>query len=91
VPLRIIADDLWARVKGGQGIIRKNMQSAKEMRQQPLNGPPGQISFRTVEVWLLRWVPMMNKTKYGCAAARNKGTYDNRQLIKQLEARVLNG
>ena len=36
---------------------------------------------------------LMNKTKYGCAAARNKGTCNNRQLIKreEVEARVLNG
>jgi site-specific DNA recombinase len=35
----------------------------------------------------------MNKTKYGCAAARNKGTCDNRLLIKRedVKARVLEG
>jgi len=27
----------------------------------------------------------MSKTKYGCAAARNKGTCSNRALIKQTD------
>ncbi|MCK8464450.1 hypothetical protein MUY35_11355 [Aliiroseovarius sp. S1339] len=35
----------------------------------------------------------MNKSKYGCASARNKGTCDNRLLIKrkEVEDRVLKG
>ena len=35
----------------------------------------------------------MNKTKYGCASARNKGTCDNRKLIKcdHVEERILSG
>ena len=34
---------------------------------------------------------LMNKFKYGCATARNKGTCKNRRLIKRIdvEARVL--
>ncbi|WP_282569274.1 zinc ribbon domain-containing protein [Aliiroseovarius sp. S1339] len=36
---------------------------------------------------------LMNKSKYGCASARNKGTCDNRLLIKrkEVEDRVLKG
>jgi site-specific DNA recombinase len=36
---------------------------------------------------------LMNKFKYGCATARNKGTCKNRRLIKRedVEARVLGG
>ncbi|PTV93646.1 hypothetical protein C8J27_11311 [Rhodobacter aestuarii] len=35
----------------------------------------------------------MNKVKYGCSAARNRGTCENRQLIhrEQIEERVLTG
>ncbi|SNR87074.1 Recombinase zinc beta ribbon domain-containing protein, partial [Puniceibacterium sediminis] len=36
---------------------------------------------------------LMNKTKYGCSAARNKGTCDNRKLIhrERVETRILDG
>ena len=36
---------------------------------------------------------LMNKTKYGCSAARNKGTCDNRKLIhrESVETRILDG
>lgn len=94
--LRILDDDLWTRVKDRQGIIRTCVMDARSNDANPLNeGHRAKCLFSG----MLKCgccsgsYTLMNKTKYGCATARNKGTCKNRRLIKRedVEARVLGG
>ncbi|WP_439118288.1 recombinase family protein, partial [Nereida ignava] len=94
--LRIIDDALWARVKDRQQCIRDSLVSTTAKGRNGLN-----TAHRPVYLFsgLLKCgscggsYTLMNKTKYGCASARNKGTCDNRALIKRdvVEERVLGG
>ena len=94
--LRIIDDDLWSRVKERQDSIRANIVTTHATSTNNLN-----TSHRAKYLFsgLLKCgccsgsYTLMNKTKYGCATARNKGTCSNRALIKRtdVEARVLVG
>ena len=94
--LRIVDDDLWSRVKDRQSSIRGNVITTKARTGNGLN-----TSHRAKYLFsgLLKCgccggsYTLMNKTKYGCATARNKGTCSNRSLIKRtdVESRVLDG
>lgn len=97
--LRLITDALWESVKRRQGAIRSEMVNA---RHSPLSGgnPLGTARRPTyLFSGLLKCgccgasYTLMNKTKYGCSAARNKGTCDNRKLIHRelVEMRILDG
>lgn len=60
-----------------EGVLFVVMEQGLQPSQR---GAPRQLSvFRNVEVRVL-W-GLMNKTKYGCATARNNGTCKNRRLI----------
>ncbi len=94
--LRILDEDLWTRVKDRQGSIRANVLEARSKNDNPLNeGHRAKYLFSG----MLKCgccggsYTLMNKFKYGCATARNKGTCKNRRLIKRIdvEARVLGG
>ena len=95
--LRLIDDDLWQRVKIRQGAIRSTLTDA----QRSNNSNPLGTARRAKHLFsgLLKCgccggsYTLMNKTKYGCASARNKGTCENRKLIKRddVELRLLDG
>lgn len=95
--LRLIEDALWHRVKLRQGAIRETLTDA----QRSKNSNPLGTTRRAKHLFsgLLKCgccggsYTLMNKTKYGCASARNKGTCDNRKLVKRdhVEERILNG
>ncbi len=95
--LRLIEADMWQRVKQRQGVIRATLSDA----QQTNDSNPLARAKRTKHLFsgLLKCgccggsYTLMNKTKYGCASARNKGTCDNRKLIKResVEERILYG
>ena len=95
--LRLIEDAVWHRVKLRQGAIRQTLTDA----QRGNSSNPLGTTRRAKHLFsgLLKCgccggsYTLMNKTKYGCASARNKGTCDNRKLIKRdhVEERILNG
>ena len=97
--LRIIDEDLWTRVKTRQGSIRHTMLTARDENPNSTNPLNGSHRAKYLFSGLLKCgccggsYTLMNKTKYGCATARNKGTCSNRSLIKRtdVEARVLDG
>ena len=94
--LRIIDDDLLSRVKDRQSSVRAKIDTTHATSTNNRN-----TSHRAKYLFsgLLKCgccsgsYTLMNKTKYGCAVARNKGTCSNRALIKRtdMEARVLDG
>ena len=95
--LRLIEADMWQRVKRRQGVIRSALSNAQRTN---VSNPLARAK-RTKHLFsgLLKCgccggsYTLMNKTKYGCASARNKGTCDNRKLIKResVEERILSG
>ncbi|MEN8831456.1 MAG: zinc ribbon domain-containing protein [Pacificibacter sp.] len=95
--LRLIEADMWQRIKRRQGVIRSTLSEA----QQTNDSNPLARAKRTKHLFsgLLKCghyggsYTLMNKTKYGCASALNKGTCDNRKLIKResVEERILSG
>jgi site-specific DNA recombinase len=97
--LAIVDTALWKSVKHRQGVIRQDL-IATSTNDQPAGQALG-VARRHKHLFsgLLKCgccggsYTLMNKTKYGCASARNKGTCDNRALIKQneVEDRVLSG
>jgi site-specific DNA recombinase len=96
--LRIIDDTLWQRVKERQGGIRGDVLAARE--ESP-NAPKIELGRRAR--YLLSGLlhcgccgagyVMISDSRYGCAAARNSGTCENRKTIKRtdVEDRVLAG
>lgn len=97
--LAIVDKALWKRVKHRQAVIRQDLIGPSSNDQ-----PAGQAlgaARRNKHLFsgLLKCgccggsYTLMNKTKYGCASARNKGTCNNRTLIKrdEVEDRVLSG
>jgi DNA invertase Pin-like site-specific DNA recombinase len=83
--LRIIDQDLWDRVKERQGALRK--LRAFHEKQRP----------RMLLSYLLKCgccgggFSKVSQSHYGCSTARNKGTCNNRLVIRQddLEGRVI--
>ncbi len=96
--LRIIADDLWLRVKQRQGAIREDILTARE---QVPGAPKAEAGRRARYLFsgLLACgccganYVMISDSRYGCSANRNRGTCDNRKTIERadVEARVLDG
>ena len=94
--LRIVDDGLWDAVKARQETTRREVLAETELRPNGFG-----VARRPSYLFsgLLKCgccgagYTLMNKTKYGCSAARNRGTCDNRKLIRreELEARVLDG
>ncbi|NKE48646.1 recombinase family protein [Roseomonas frigidaquae] len=84
--LRIIGQDLWDRVKAMQGELNK-----KEKPLWTKNRPKNLLSGLTRCGCCGGGYTTIAAEKLGCAAARNKGTCDNRQLMRreELEAMVL--
>jgi site-specific DNA recombinase len=97
--LRIVDDALWHRVKLRQGAIREDMFAARQ--EGPNESNAFSVARRPSHLLsgLLKCgccgarYTLMNKVKYGCSAARNRGTCDNRTLIhrEEVERRVLDG
>jgi hypothetical protein len=97
--LRIVTDVIWQNVKKRQGAIRDEMFLARE--EGPSQTNPLNTAKRPTHLLsgLLKCgccgagYTMMNKDKYGCSGARNRGTCDNRRLIHRVEVedRVLGG
>ncbi len=97
--LRIIADDLWLRVKRRQGAIRDDILTARS--DAPNNAPKTEAGRRARYLFSgtlacgccgANYV-MISDSRYGCSANRNRGTCDNRKTIARtdVEARVLEG
>lgn len=97
--LRIVDDTLWDRVKARQGAIRAAMNPAgvNTERPRPENARrPAYLLAGLVKCGCCgSSYTLINKSRYGCAAARNKGATvcSNRATIlrEEVEARVLNG
>ncbi|WP_071795131.1 recombinase family protein, partial [Natronohydrobacter thiooxidans] len=98
--LRIINDDLWDRVKRRQGAIRESIVSARDATAET-GAPRAERGKRPIYLFsgVLKCgccgsnYIMISATRYGCSAARNKGTCNNRKTIlrKDLETRILSG
>lgn len=92
--LRIVEDGLWEAVKERQGVIRADV-SADDCP----NGFGGARRATYLFSGLLKCgfcgagYTLVNGTKYGCSASRNRRTCSNRKLVarKEVEARVLSG
>ena len=97
--LRIVTDVIWQNVKKRQCAIRDEMFSAREegpSQTNPLNTakrPTHLLSGLLKRGCCGAGYTMMNKDKYGCSGARNRGTCENRRLIHRVEVedRVLGG
>ena len=97
--LRIISDDLWQQAKDRQGTIRADMNPAgigsARPRPERARRPEYLFSGLVKCGCCGASYTLINKTRYGCAAARNKGDAicSNRATIQreELEARVLDG
>ena len=96
--LRIVSDDLWNQVKTLQGAVREEIFKARSHHP----GAPGLEGGRRPRYLFSGLLTcgccgagytMISKTRYGCSAARNRGTCDNRKTIsrKEVETRVLAG
>jgi hypothetical protein len=92
--LRIIEDNLWEAVKKRQSGIRADI-----LTDERPNGFGRARRATYLFSGLLKCgccgagYTLMNKSKYGCSASRNRGTCSNRQLIArdEIEERVLAG
>ena len=96
--LRIISDSLWSRVKARQGAIRDDI--LVERGQNP--AAPKTERARRARYLLSGLLQcgccgsgysMISNTRYGCSAARNSGTCQNRKTVQRsvVEERVLSG
>ncbi|MFW8596486.1 recombinase zinc beta ribbon domain-containing protein, partial [Cribrihabitans neustonicus] len=95
--LRILDDQLWHTVKTRQGEVRQAMNPAGVLTERP------QLERARRPTYLLSGLlrcaccgasyTLINKTRYGCAGARNKGGAINRATIgrEEVEDRVLSG
>ena len=98
--LRLIDDALWHRVKRRQGAIREDIVTARDA--SPAGTAPhaergkrpgylfsGRLSCGCCGANYI----MISATRYGCSAARNRGTCDNRKTIERrdVETRILSG
>jgi hypothetical protein len=96
--LRIIDDSLWQRVKARQGAIREDILVE---RTQNATAPKTERARRAR--YLLSGLlqcgccgsgySMISDSRYGCSAARNSGTCQNRKTVRRsdVEVRVLKG
>jgi len=82
--LRIIDQPLWDRVKAMQGEYNK-----KEMPLWKKNRPQSLLSGLTKCGCCGGGYTIINLDRMGCAAARNKGTCDNKRTIKRVELEAL--
>jgi DNA invertase Pin-like site-specific DNA recombinase len=96
--LRIIDDDLWRRVKQRQGAIREDILTERAedpgaLRIERAHRPRYLLSGLLTCGGCGAGYIMISATRYGCAAARNRGTCTNRKSITReaVESRVLNG
>ena len=97
--LRIIPDDLWQAAKARQGAIRAEMNPAGVQSARPrperARRPDYLFSGLVKCACCGASYTLINKTRYGCAAARNKGDAicSNRATIlrEEVESRVLDG
>ncbi|MDB6455203.1 recombinase family protein, partial [Falsirhodobacter sp. 20TX0035] len=97
--LRIIDDTLWQRVKGRQSSIREEMNPAGVqnggLRPERARRPGYLLSGLVCCGDCGATYTLINKTRYGCSAARNKGDAAcmNRTTIerREVEDRVLGG
>ncbi len=96
--MRIIEDNLRFRVKRRQGAIRDEILEARseepgsratERGRRPRDLLSGLLNCGHCGAGYI----MISASRYGCSAARNRGTCDNRRSIARtiVEARVLNG
>jgi len=96
--LRIIDDALWSRVKRRQGAIREDILTERaedpsapkiERAHRPRYLLSGLLTCGCCGAGYI----MISDTRYGCSAARNRGTCANRKTITReaVETRVLNG
>ncbi|TDQ53189.1 DNA invertase Pin-like site-specific DNA recombinase [Phaeovulum veldkampii DSM 11550] len=96
--LRIIDDALWTRVKQRQGAIREDILTERaedpgapkiERGHRPRYLLSGLLTCGCCGAGYI----MISDTRYGCSAARNRGTCANRKTIarEDVEPRVLNG
>ncbi|OOY02726.1 recombinase family protein [Thioclava sp. F28-4] len=92
--LRIIDDDLWGRAKEIQEGVRAAINAddrpnAFGAARRPTHLFSGLLKCACCGANYI----LVNKVKYGCSAARNRGTCANRALIRreEIEARVLEG
>ena len=100
--LRIIDAELWDRVKERQGAIRRDVLEKRSEGRVSGSGAPGAERGRRAGYLFSGLLYcgccgstyiMISDTRYGCAAARNKGTCENRKTITRaaVESRVLDG
>ncbi|MFC3118863.1 recombinase family protein [Jhaorihella thermophila] len=91
--LRIVDDELWNAVKARQQEARKAMGVDGSARPERARRPRYLFSGLLVCGACGGGYTLVGKSRYGCAAARNKGTCDNRRSIERqtLEERVLDG
>ena len=97
--LRILDDNLWQRVKDRQGAIREEMNPAGvlgvDLRPERARRPTYLFSGLVVCDCCGATYTLINKTRYGCSGARNKGDAicTNRATIErdEVEDRVLGG
>jgi site-specific DNA recombinase len=96
--LRIVEDTLWRRVKLRQGAIRDVIVATRDDSSQAPKVEAGRRA-RYLFSGLLECsccgsgYIMISDSRYGCSAARNRGTCSNRRSIKRsdIEDRVLSG
>lgn len=90
--LRIIDDDLWEAVKQRQGATRKRVLESPRRNGFGLARRPTYLFSGVLKCSCCgAGYTLMNKVKYGCSAARNRGTCENRALIhrEEVERRIL--
>ncbi|MFD1343258.1 recombinase family protein [Litorisediminicola beolgyonensis] len=96
--LRIIDDALWQRVKARQGAVRDDLIAERlrdpaaphtERARRPRYLLSGLVTCGCCGAGYI----MVSASRYGCSAARNRGTCKNRRTIPrtELEDRVLSG
>lgn len=92
--LRIVDQDLWDAAKTRQERTRHTVRGTERRNSFGAARRPTHLFSGLLKCGCCgASYTLINKERYGCAAARNKGTCSNRALIKrsEVEARVLEG
>lgn len=93
--LRILDDQLWQAVKTRQGEVRQAMNPAGVLTERPKLERARRPTYLLSGLLRCASYTLINKTRYGCAGARNKGAAvcTNRATIgrAEVEERVLSG